>query len=66
MDGLLWQAREAHQKSCEHSRLAEQFRHQRDKFIRELYATGDYSYRNLAKQIGCSTELVAKVIQGRQ
>jgi len=63
MESLVWQAREAHRRSHEHSALASRFRHQRDRLIRELHATGDYSYSQLAGRIGCSSELVAKAVQ---
>jgi hypothetical protein len=63
---VVWQAREAHRQSVEHSGFAGRYRQERDKLIRKLYATGEYSYGQLAKQVGCSVELVAKVIQGRQ
>ncbi len=66
METQAWQAREAHRKVCEHSGLAGRFRAERDKLIRELYRDGAGSYGQLARSIGCSVELVAKVIQGRQ
>ncbi len=66
MDTEVWQARDAHRKVCDHTGLAGHFRRERDRLIRELYATGEYSYSQLARSVGCSVELVAKVIQGRQ
>ena len=65
MEPLVWQAREAHKKVGEHTGLSHHFRHERDRLIRELHATGEYSYRQLAGQIGCSPELIAKAVQER-
>jgi hypothetical protein len=65
VDSLVWQAREAHRKACEHSGLSGHFIAERNRIIRELHATGDYSYSKLAGQIGCSPELIAKIVQGR-
>lgn len=59
-------ARQAHRKVTEHAHLAGHFRAQRDRAIRQLYQSGEFSYARLAREIGCSTELVAKVCQGRQ
>jgi transcriptional regulator with PAS, ATPase and Fis domain len=61
----VWQARDAHRKACEYTSTSYQFRDQRDQLIRKLYDTHDYSYTQLAKQIGCSRELIAKVVQRR-
>ena len=66
MNILAYQAKEAHRQVCAHSGLAGRFRRERDALIRQLYATGEYSYSVIAKNVGCSVELVAKVIQGRQ
>jgi hypothetical protein len=65
MDSLVWQAREAHHKACEHTGLSGRYRAERDRLIRELYGSGDFSYSQLAGQIGCSPELIAKAVQGR-
>lgn len=65
MDTTMTMAREAHRKVREYGVLAGHWRAQRDAAIRELYGGGEYSYAGLARQIGCSTELVAKVCQGR-
>jgi transposase-like protein len=62
----MWQAREAHRQSSEHGRLATRYRKERDRLIRQLHASGAYSYSQLAKQIGCSSDLVAKAVQGRR
>jgi ribosome-binding protein aMBF1 (putative translation factor) len=65
MDALEQQAREAHRLSIQHTDQAEHFRRQRDDLVRELYGRGGYSYGNLAKQVGCSPQLIAKIVQGR-
>lgn len=66
MDILAYQAKEAHRQCREHSDRAGRFRVERDRLIKQLYRGGGYSYGQLARQIGCSPELVAKVVQGRQ
>ena len=55
-------AREAHRSAQEHVRLAGHFRAQRDDAVRRAYASGQYSYRQLAAQVGISPELTAKII----
>ena len=65
MDPLVQQARELHRRAKEHLGLSQQFRRQRDRIIKLVYAEGNTSYASLAKQIDCSPELVAKVVQGR-
>jgi len=62
---LLQQAREYHRKSRHNTNLAGRFREQRDECIRRLHGSGEYSYSDLAKGVGCSPELVAKIVQGR-
>jgi hypothetical protein len=57
-------ARDAHRSAHEHTRLAGHFRAQRDAAIRRLYATGDYSYTTLSQLVGCTRDLVAKIVQG--
>jgi ribosome-binding protein aMBF1 (putative translation factor) len=65
MDALVAQAKIAHTKSCYHTDLAGHFRQQRDRLIRQAYDTRQYSYSQLARLIGISPELVAKIVQGR-
>ena len=65
MQSLVVMAREAHRSSLEHERLAGHFRAQRDAAVRRLYDSGEYSYTTLARQVGCTRELVAKIIQTR-
>ena len=31
--------------------------------MRDLYATGDWSYKQLATAVGCTPELIAKIIR---
>jgi hypothetical protein len=64
MDSLVAQARECHRKVSEHVHLAGHYRAQRDRAICQLYASGDYSYTTLAKQVGISRELTVKIVQG--
>ena len=59
------QAREAHRKTMEHSSLSYQWRRQRDELIRKAYSESGVSYGSLARQIGCSPELIAKAVQQR-
>ena len=63
MDSLMAMARQAHRDSVEHVRLAGHYRARRDKAIRDLYATGEYSYTTLAIQVGISRELTVKIVQ---
>lgn len=65
MEILAYQAKEAHRQVTEHSACARRYRTERNKIIRELYKTGKYSYGKIARSVGCSSELIAKVIQGR-
>lgn len=65
MDSMVQQAREAHRKCGELTGLSHRYRQQRDDLIRRAYAETKMSYGSLAKQIGCSIELIAKVVQGR-
>jgi hypothetical protein len=66
MEPIVQQAREAHRKATSHSGLLHHYRRQRDELIRKAYAEGGVSYGSLARQIGCSPELVAKAVQGRE
>lgn len=64
MDARLAQARELHRQSVEYKRRAEQFRDQRNRIIRTLFAEG-MAGRAIAAAIGCSPELVSHVVNGR-
>lgn len=63
MDSRAQQAREHHRASTDGERLARQHRGQRDELVRVLYATGEWSYTSLAAAVGCSPELIAKIIK---
>jgi hypothetical protein len=65
MDALVAQAREAHRQSCDHRLTSGHYRRLRDRLIRQAYETGEFSYSQLARQIGITSELVAKVVQQR-
>jgi len=65
MDPMVQQARELHRKAGEATGLSHHYRLQRDELIRRVYAEGSTSYSSLARQVGCSAELVAKVVQLR-
>jgi ribosome-binding protein aMBF1 (putative translation factor) len=65
MDSVVQQAREFHRKCNETTGLSHRYRQQRDDAIRRAYSEGNLSYSQLARQVGCSPELVAKVVQGR-
>jgi AraC-like DNA-binding protein len=67
MDSRAQQAREHHRKAQDVSRIAEQHRAQRDDLVRELWATqrGSWTYAKLAAAVGCSPELIAKIINLR-
>lgn len=65
MNPLVSQARECHRKAMQSAGLAHRFRVQRDDLIRRAYTEGDISYGSLAKQVGCSPQLIAKVVQNR-
>lgn len=62
MDSRAQQAREHHRASTEGERLARQHRDQRDDLVRALYDTGEWTYPSLAAAVGCSPELIAKII----
>lgn len=64
MDSAVAQARELHRKVQQFTGLSRDYKVRRDELIRRLYRTGDYSYGSLARQIGCSPELVAAVVKG--
>jgi len=62
VDSRAQQAREHHRASTDSERLARQHRDQRDELVRALYSTGEWSYSSLAAAVGCSPELIAKII----
>ena len=63
MDARAQAAREHHHAARHEERLAAQHREQRDALVRDLYATGDWSYKQLATAVGCTPELIAKIIR---
>lgn len=64
METLVARARSAHRKIAEHSGLSRHYKEERDELIRRAYGLGTYSYASLARQVGCSPELVAAVVKG--
>lgn len=64
MDTKAQQAREHHRLSGDASRVGAQHREQRDALVRQLWATEreKWTHRKLAKAVGCSPELIAKII----
>lgn len=67
MDSKAQQAREHHRRAKDNLQHADQHRAQRDKLIRELWEANraNWTYAKLAKAVGCSPELIAKIITGR-
>ena len=53
--------------SFDSSQVARQHRTQRNDLVRELWAEkrSEWTYASLASAIGCSPELIAKIIGGR-
>ncbi len=64
MDPRAHQAREHHRKAADASRGAGRHRSQRDALVRELWATqrDRWTYLKLSHAVGCSPELIAKII----
>jgi hypothetical protein len=61
-------ARRAHQDSVDCEEHAKIHRTRRDVLIRRLYATGLFTYAELAKRVdtsGCGPQAVAKIVQNR-
>lgn len=61
------------QKALEHTKAAEEAKRQvarhitqRDALIRRMYEEGTWSYSQLAKQLGLTPELIAKIIRPQQ
>ena len=65
MDSLAQQAREHHRKAGEAAAAADQHRAQRDALVRRLWAErrNEWTYARLAAAVGCSPELIAKIIR---
>ena len=64
MDIRAQQGREHHRAAALHRAQSAQHIEQRDRIIRQLREDG-WTYESIAAAIGCSQELVAKVLQGR-
>lgn len=66
-DARAQQAREHHRASAAASELADRHRELRNRLIRELRAadTERWTYRALAKAVGCSPELIAAIVKER-
>jgi len=62
VDSRAQQAREHHRKAQRHRETMQQHIDQRDALVRDLYATGEWSYRSLALAVGCTPEVIAKII----
>lgn len=60
-------ARNAHRKSLERESEAAQHRSLRDGYIRSLRKADPdrWSYGRIAREVGCSPQLVAYIIKGR-
>lgn len=65
MDVRARQAREQHQCAENACRFAKAHRQQRDQLIRELRTNdpAQWSYRELAKAVGCSKSLIKKILE---
>jgi plasmid maintenance system antidote protein VapI len=57
------QAREHQAAADQARRLAANHLAQRDHLVRSLYREGDWSYSRLARALGLTPELVAKIIR---
>ncbi|MGU3650651.1 hypothetical protein [Mycolicibacterium sp. A43C] len=62
------QAREHHRLSGDASRVGAQHRTQRDELVRQLWSTqrDRWTHRTLAAAVGCSPELIAKIVKARR
>ena len=60
------QAREHHRQADEARGLLALHLAQRDALIRRAYEEGGWSYSQLAKQLGLTPELIAKIIRPQQ
>lgn len=61
-------ARELHSKAQRSSRAADKLRDERDVLIRRLREEDpvEWTYDQLARQVGCSPELIARICHGRR
>jgi len=67
VDSRVQQAREHHRLAADASQVAEQHRAQRDQLVRGLWQSDreSWTHAKLAKAVGCSPELIAKILAGR-
>lgn len=65
MDSRAQQAREHHRRAGESNDQAARHRAERDRLIRELRAD-HWNYAHIAREVGCSEPLVAKILRGPQ
>ena len=65
MDPKAQQAREHHRRARDADGLAEQHRNQRDALVCQLWSVSrsEWTHAKLAKAVGCSPELIAKIIR---
>ena len=66
MDVRVAQARRHHAAAVAARQAAQRETTQRDHLIRLLYAEGTWSYAALAKAVGLTPELIAKIIKPQQ
>ena len=64
-DALAQQAREHHRLSGDATRAADQHRAQRDDLVRRLWSEerDQWTHAKLATAVGCSPELIAKILR---
>jgi transposase-like protein len=65
MDARLARARELHQEAQHYQTSAQRSREQRDALIMQLARDGE-SFARIARGIGCSPELVSKIVRVRR
>lgn len=67
-DARVQQAREHHRAAADAGLLASRHRSRRNSLIRTLRKENPerWTYPALASAVGCSAELIAKIIQGRE
>lgn len=63
MDPRVQAAKEHHQKAQKATRSAATHLMQRNEMVRRVYADGEWSYGTLAKAIGCTPEVIAKIVR---
>lgn len=63
MDSRVDEARHHHQAAIDDRKSAAEHLAQRDDLVRALHAEGNWSYAALAAALGCSREVVAKIVK---